>query len=124
MKDTLENDLKELRNHFAAINELATKINRRLTVGTLIHKEGSIPQIICIQEIVAHYYQQHPSIMWSKRKTQELVWPRFVAMYITRTLTRYASKEVGAIIRSRSRRGTSRCATGGVPFENRSAFQR
>jgi chromosomal replication initiator protein len=48
-----------------------------------------------IQRVVAEYYTLSPNDLKGKKKTQNIVLPRQIAMYIARELTEYSTTEVG-----------------------------
>jgi chromosomal replication initiator protein len=48
-----------------------------------------------IQRVVADYFSLSPNDLKSKKKTQNIVFPRQLAMYIAREMTDYSTTEMG-----------------------------
>jgi chromosomal replication initiator protein len=48
-----------------------------------------------IQRVVAEYYKLSPNDLKSKKRTQNIVLPRQISMYIAREITEYSLTEIG-----------------------------
>jgi chromosomal replication initiator protein len=48
-----------------------------------------------IQRVVAEYFSLSPNDLKSKKRTQNIVYPRQLAMYIAREITEYSTTEIG-----------------------------
>lgn len=92
---SLTDDLRLLRQHHHAFNEVANRLIRKLECAIDADGVQNRPKIILIQEIVAAHYSMPISVMTSKLRPKRFVEPRQVAMYITRELTNYALDHIG-----------------------------
>jgi chromosomal replication initiator protein len=48
-----------------------------------------------IQRVVAEYFSLSPNDLKSKKRTQNIVYPRQLSMYIIREITEYSTTEIG-----------------------------
>jgi chromosomal replication initiator protein len=48
-----------------------------------------------IQRVVAEYFEKSPNDLKGKKRTQNIVFPRQLAMYIAREITEYSTTEIG-----------------------------
>lgn len=100
--DNITNNIRELEGcltrllaHFSLKRQTITLPLAKEILKDCIHnrtKEVSIEQI---QKVVAETFDVSEEMMWSKKKTQEVVLPRQVAMYLVRKFTRSPLKTIG-----------------------------
>ena len=92
----MEGALTRIASYKNLINrELDLEAVERL-IGDLLHEEAaSIVTVEQIQKKVADYYQIRVSELIGRRRTSQIVFPRQIAMYISRTLTSDPLKIIG-----------------------------
>lgn len=92
----MEGALTRIASYKNLINrELDLEAVERL-IGDLLHEEAaSIVTVEQIQKKVADYYQIRVSELIGRRRTSQIVFPRQVAMYVSRTLTSDPLKIIG-----------------------------
>ncbi|HBO57359.1 MAG TPA: chromosomal replication initiator protein DnaA, partial [Opitutae bacterium] len=92
----MEGALTRIASYKNLINrELDLEAVERL-ISDLLHEEAaSIVTVEQIQKKVADYYQIRVSELIGRRRTSQIVFPRQVAMYISRTLTSDPLKLIG-----------------------------
>jgi chromosomal replication initiator protein len=73
---TVENTQQQLRDVFASPRQSNMSLDN-------------------IQRVVSEYYHLFPNDLKGKKRTQKVVFPRQLAMYITREITEYSTTEIG-----------------------------
>jgi chromosomal replication initiator protein len=73
---TVENTQQQLRDVFASPRQANMSLEN-------------------IQRVVAEYYRLSPNDLKGKKRTQKIVFPRQIAMYIAREITEYSTTEIG-----------------------------
>lgn len=91
--NSFTDDIRLLRHHQNAFNEIASKLIRRLEAGSDAGQKT--PKITAIQEAVCTHYSLPLSVMSSKLRPVRFVEPRQVAMYLARELTNHPLTRIG-----------------------------
>ncbi len=103
LAERVSRNVRRMEGALTRINSYASLINKTLDLssvegllGDLLHEE-TLQQVTIeqIQKKVADYFQIKQSDMLGRRRTNAIVFPRQIAMYICRTLTSQPLKEIG-----------------------------
>lgn len=106
--EQIENNVRELEGtltHLMAMASLTDrKVDLRLAKEVVVTKVGPQKRAVRIDDIltvVTTHYGMKVSDLQSKRRTQSIVLPRQVAMYLTRHLTDLSLEEIGGFFGGR-----------------------
>jgi chromosomal replication initiator protein len=91
----LEGCLTRLLAYFSLKRQPVTLPLAKEILKDCIHNGTKEVSIEHIQKVVAEAFNVSEEMMWSKKKTQEVVLPRQVAMYLVRKFTRSPLKSIG-----------------------------
>ncbi len=81
---------------FSGLKATQLDINQIQNIlGDLINHQNKIIDIIDIQKTVCHYFGISVSSLVSKKRTKDLVYPRQLAMYLSKELTNLSLTEIG-----------------------------
>lgn len=93
-----KDNVRELEGAFIRVNAYASLSNLPLTVNlarTILGREPSKEITLeGIQKAVADFYGIEQDELKSNNKTKEITWPRHVAMYLSRDLTKFALQRI------------------------------
>jgi chromosomal replication initiator protein len=91
----LEGALNKLTAYVEYVKPVNLEIAQELLRDVFASPKQSNLSIDIIQREVAEHYQLSPSDLKGKKRNQSIVFPRQLAMYITRKLTEYSTIEIG-----------------------------
>jgi chromosomal replication initiator protein len=76
-------------------SELSVSMAEQVLQDFIISEEPTIVNIDAIQRTVAEYFDIRVADMKSTRRPKSIAFPRQIAMYLTRTLTKFSLPEIG-----------------------------
>jgi chromosomal replication initiator protein len=91
----LEGALNKLTAYVEYVKPVTLEIAQELLRDVFAAPKQSNLSIDIIQREVADHYQLSPNDLKGKKRNQSIVFPRQLAMYITRKLTEYSTIEIG-----------------------------
>jgi chromosomal replication initiator protein len=91
----LEGALNKLTAYVEYVKPVTLEIAQELLRDVFAAPKQSNLSIDIIQREVAEHYQLSPNDLKGKKRNQSIVFPRQLAMYITRKLTEYSTIEIG-----------------------------
>jgi len=75
--------------------ELSVAVAEQVLQDFIISEEANIINIDTIQKVVAEYFDIRVADMKSDRRPKSIAYPRQIAMYLTRALTKFSLPEIG-----------------------------
>ena len=108
LAETVKTNIRELEGALIRVVAYAKLMNKDVTVGLakevlkemIIEGEKKIG-VILIQKKVAQYFDIGPQDMKAKKRTKAVVYPRQIAMYLSRNLTDLSLPEIGGFFGGR-----------------------
>ena len=102
LAENIKTNIRELEGALIRVVAYAKLMNKEITVGLakeilkgmIIEGEKKI-NVELIQKKVAQYFDTSPQDMKGKRRTKTIVYPRQIAMYLSRNLTDLSLPEIG-----------------------------
>jgi chromosomal replication initiator protein len=98
----IKSNIRELEGSLVRVTAFASVADRELTLDlaqeALKHMISSKPKNVTVENIqrsVANYFSVSEEALRSNKRTKELVLPRHIAMYLTRTLTDSSLNDIG-----------------------------
>lgn len=87
--------LRVVSNTTLAGSELSVPVAEQVLQDFIISEEATIVNIDTIQKVVAEYFDIRVADMKSTRRPKSIAFPRQIAMYLTRNLTKFSLPEIG-----------------------------
>ncbi len=102
LAENIKTNIRELEGALIRVVAYAKLMNKEITVdlakeilkGMIIEGEKKI-NVDLIQKKVGQYFDMGPQDMKGKRRTKTIVYPRQIAMYLSRSLTDLSLPEIG-----------------------------
>ncbi len=98
----ITNNVRELEGALTRLTAHATLTNRTIDIDfahhvlrDLLHEEVKVVSVEDIQKYVANYYNIRLQDMKSKKRSRNIAFPRQVAMYCCKRMTRHSLPEIG-----------------------------
>ena len=102
LAESLKNNIRELEGALIRLGAYATLTGRTISIELaknilpdLLGRKRKIITMEDVQEVVARRFQMKVSELKSKRRTKTLVYPRQIAMFLSRELTDASFPEIG-----------------------------
>ena len=102
LAENLKNNIRELEGALIRLGAYATLTGRTISIDMaknilpdLLRRKRKIITMEDVQEVVARRFQMKVSELKSKRRTKTLVYPRQIAMFLSRELTDASFPEIG-----------------------------
>ena len=102
LAESLKNNIRELEGALIRLGAYATLTGRTISIEMaknilpdLLGRKRKIITMEDVQEVVARRFQMKVSELKSKRRTKTLVYPRQIAMFLSRELTDASFPEIG-----------------------------